>query len=82
LLVFALQKEGLGWAFDPPRAHQKGNRVGSEGNAGCARLRRQRRKGKIQIRREPPIHQKEARADFFASAAGALIRVKGRRATL
>jgi len=34
--------------------HQKENRVGSGGSAGCARLRRQRCKGKIQIRREPP----------------------------
>ena len=34
--------------------HKKGNRVGSWGSAGCARLRRQRCKGKIQIRREPP----------------------------
>jgi len=34
--------------------HQKGNRIGSGGSAGCARPRRQRCKGKIQVRREPP----------------------------
>ncbi|OGZ39518.1 MAG: hypothetical protein A3B04_03820 [Candidatus Portnoybacteria bacterium RIFCSPLOWO2_02_FULL_39_11] len=39
--------------------HQKRNRVGSGGSAGCARLRRQRCKGKIQIRREPPYEKNE-----------------------
>ena len=39
--------------------HQKENRVGSGGSAGCARLRRQRCKREIQIRREPPYKKNE-----------------------
>ena len=39
--------------------HQKGNRVGSWGSAGCARPRRQRCKGIFKVWPESPIRMKE-----------------------
>jgi len=47
--------------------HQKRNRVGSGGSAGCARLRRQRCKGKIQIFREPPEKRMKKNAKISLS---------------
>jgi len=46
--------------------HQKGNRVGSGGSAGCAPLRRQRCKGIIQIRRELPEKRMKKNAKILA----------------